>query len=112
MEEKFCKGVGVNVTPPPSLGSDGVEKIRERVSKFSNGIGLDGYARVDAMYYPKTDELILIEVNSLPGLSSATVTFTQALITPELHLAPSEFLEHVMSVKQADSEPLNSMVGS
>lgn len=99
LEEKFCKGVGVNVTPPPTLDAAAVGSIRERVSRFANKLGIEGYARIDVMYYPVGDELVLIEVNSLPGLSSATVTFTQALVTPEVHLAPSEFLEAIMSAK-------------
>jgi hypothetical protein len=51
------------------------------------------------MYYIDSDELVLIEVNTLPGLSAATVTFTQALVTPGFEKAPSEFCEALMLVK-------------
>jgi D-alanine--D-alanine ligase len=96
LEEKFCKGVGINVTPPQQLSNEAVDTIRGRVAALANRIGLDGYARIDVMYYMKMDELVLIEINSLPGLSAATVTFTQALLTPGFNKPPSEFLETLM----------------
>lgn len=98
IEEKFCKGVGVNVTPPRGLGPAALDSVRDRVERFANGLGLDGYARIDLMYYIQQDELVLIEVNSLPGLSAATVTFTQALLTPDVHLAPAEFCETLIAL--------------
>jgi D-alanine--D-alanine ligase len=96
LEEKFCKGVGINVTPPQQLSKEAVDAIRGRVAELANRIGLDGYARIDVMYYVRKDELVLIEINSLPGLSAATVTFTQALLTPGFNKPPSEFLETLM----------------
>ena len=99
LEEKFCKGFGINVTPPQQLSADSVNSIRKRVAALANGFGLDGYARVDVMYYIEADELVLIEVNTLPGLSAATVTFTQALLTPGFNKPPSEFLETLMQHK-------------
>ena len=98
LEEKFCKGVGVNVTPPADLPAAIVEDLRARIGLFANAMGIRGYARIDWMYYVDRDELVLIEVNSLPGLSMATVTFTQALVTPGITMAPSEFLEAIMQV--------------
>jgi D-alanine-D-alanine ligase len=99
VEEKFCKGGGINLTPPPALSSVQIESIQERVTEFANRLGLDGYSRIDAMYFPDRDELVLIEINSLPGLSPATVTFTQALLTPGIRKRPSEFLQELISVK-------------
>ena len=99
VEEKFCKGGGTNLTPPPSFSSEMVYSIQKRISAFSNQLGIDGYARIDAMYNIKSDELILIEVNSLPGLSPATVTFTQALVTPGIRKKPSEFLKTLVDLK-------------
>lgn len=98
LEEKFCKGVGVNVTPPTAIDDAKVQALRGRIAAIANGLGVRGYARIDLMYYLEADELVLIEVNSLPGLSMATVTFTQALVTPGIAMPPSEFLEAIIAV--------------
>jgi UDP-N-acetylmuramate--alanine ligase len=98
VEEKFCKGIGRNLTPPPILTQQQIMSIRERIARYANAIGIEGYARIDVFYIPPKDELILIEVNSLPGLSMATVTFTQAAVTPEFKMRPSEFLEAVVEL--------------
>ncbi|MET0269923.1 MAG: hypothetical protein ABW173_05795, partial [Sphingomonas sp.] len=101
LEEKFAKGVGVNVTPPNGLSADRVADLRRRIAAMANALGIRGYARIDLMYYLERDELVLIEVNSLPGLSMATVTFTQALVTPGIAMPPSEFLEALIDVGSA-----------
>lgn len=96
LDEKFHKGMGVNLTPPPMLSGDQVMGVRTRVAQFANAIGLANYARIDVMYHLPDDTLYLIEVNTLPGLTSATIIFTQALVTPELQLKPAEFLDHLI----------------
>ena len=98
VEEKFCKGIGRNLTPPPILTQQQITSIRARIAQYANAIGIEGYARIDVFYIPPKDELVLIEVNSLPGLSMATVTFTQAAVTPEIKMRPSEFLERVVEL--------------
>ncbi|MFT3929037.1 MAG: hypothetical protein QM709_01965 [Spongiibacteraceae bacterium] len=98
VEEKFCKGIGRNLTPPPILTPQQITSIRARIAQYANAIGIEGYARIDVFYIPPKDELVLIEVNSLPGLSMATVTFTQAAVTPEIKMRPSEFLERVVEL--------------
>ena len=98
LEEKFCKGIGVNLISPSDFDQKIVESIRQNVSYFANQLGLDGYARIDLMYRKPLDQLILIEVNTLPSLSVATVLFTQAYITKELNLSPSEFIDHIIDL--------------
>jgi D-alanine-D-alanine ligase len=99
LEEKFCKGVGVNITPSDKLSSEQIFSIQKRVIAFANSLKIDGYARIDLMYFIDSDDLVLIEVNTLPGLSSATVTFTQALVTENFQMPPSEFLESLIQIK-------------
>lgn len=98
LDEKFNKGVGINLTPPPALAAAAVSSIRERVKAFADGLGLSGYARIDIMYHVPDDLVYLIEVNTLPGLTSATIIFTQALTTPELRLKPSELLDRIVDL--------------
>lgn len=98
VEEKFCKGMGTNLTPPPELSEEALESVRERLGTLANALGLEGYARIDAIYDLGTDELYLIEVNTLPGMSAATVLFTQALFTPGVELAPAAFVRHLVEL--------------
>lgn len=96
LDEKFNKGMGVNLTPPPSLSESCVESIRQRVSAFANAFGLRNYARIDIMYHRDSDTIYLIEINTLPGLTAATILYTQALVTPGVHLKPSDFLSYLI----------------
>ena len=96
LDEKFNKGMGVNLTPPPSLSEAQVASIRRRVSKFANAFGLQNYARIDIMYHLPSDMVYLIEINTLPGLTAATILYTQALVTPEFQLKPGEFLDYLI----------------
>lgn len=98
LEEKFCKGFGANLTPPPELSEDEVESIRRRLATLANAVGVRGYARIDCMYDRVSRNISIIEINSLPGMTMATVTFTQGNITPGVSLKPSELLDEIMFV--------------
>lgn len=98
LDEKFNKGVGVNLTPPPRFDDEITESIRLRIKTFAEKLGIEGYARVDAMYHTTSDQLYLIEVNTLPGLTPATIIYTQAMLTPETRMKPSEFLGRIIEL--------------
>ena len=102
LEEKFCKGMGVNLTPPPGLTETRVASIRKRVESFVNAIEIAGYARIDCMYDKAKDQLYLIEINSLPGMSMATVTFTQASVTPQVNLQTEKFIDKLIGLGIAE----------
>jgi D-alanine-D-alanine ligase-like ATP-grasp enzyme len=95
--EKFCKGFGANLTPPPGFKEDVLRSIQDRIAEFATRLKLRGYARIDVVYHFEDDSLYLIEVNTLPGLSAATVLFSQALASPEVHADPLEFLTRIIS---------------
>lgn len=96
LEEKFCKGFGANLTPPPGLSTDEIDWIRRKIAACANGLGIKGYARIDCMFTKKPRRISVIEVNSLPGMTMATVTFTQANVTLGVELKPSEFIEEII----------------
>ena len=75
VEEKFQGGTGVNLTPPPDhiLAKEQKELLCEKIKFFANRIGVRGYARIDIFFSRKTNEIIVIEVNALPGLTPSTV---------------------------------------
>ncbi len=92
LDEKFHKGIGINLTPPQELSAQAIAAIRKSVVKLAQALGIRGYARIDAFYELHSRTLRIIEVNTLPGLTVATVLYTQALVTPKLRLQPAELL--------------------
>lgn len=100
VEEKFQGGTGVNLTPPPPsiMKPAIVQKIRERIEKFAEEIGINGYCRIDAFAHVRTGELLVIEVNTLPGLTPSTVLYHQGL-AEEPAVYPQELLETLIKNK-------------
>lgn len=97
LEEKFQGGTGINITPPPApfVRPAAVKAARDKAEIVAQVLSLNGYARLDAFMNIKSGELIIIEVNTLPGLTPATVIFHQAMAeNPPLY--PKEFLEKIV----------------
>jgi hypothetical protein len=93
LEEKFQGGTGVNLTPvPPELIEASVlETIERRIASAANALGLEGFARVDAFADARNGDVVVIEANTVPGMTPSTVLFHQALAeTPSLE--PAAFL--------------------
>ncbi|MFA7253955.1 MAG: hypothetical protein WC107_05350 [Patescibacteria group bacterium] len=101
VEEKFQGGTGINITPPPReiLGLPKIEKIRNLIERFAEAIKVEGYARIDAFVNTKTGDVIIIEVNTLPGLTPSTVFYHQALAEPK-SMFPTEVLEKLIENKE------------
>lgn len=81
LEEKFQGGTGVNLTPPPAsiFKTEQIAMIREKIEKTAKALGIEGYARIDIFFNLRTNQTLVIEANSLPGLTASTVIFHQAL---------------------------------
>lgn len=93
LEEKFQGGTGVNLTPvPPELiDGDVLETIRRRIASAANALGIEGFARIDAFADVNTGDVVVIEANTVPGMTPSTVLFHQALAeTPSVE--PAAFL--------------------
>ena len=97
VEEKFQGGTGVNITPPPEniLSNECTAKIKKALEKVAKAINIENYCRIDIFANAQTNEIIVIEINTLPGLSPSTVLFQQAAkeATP---IMPIEFLENLV----------------
>ena len=101
LEEKFLAGEGQNITP--AIYSMDLDKnkqmlleVQEQLKKAAKILNIEGYCRIDAfvrVFEDKPLEVIFIEVNSLPGLTPATVIFHQAALNG---YKPVEFLNKII----------------
>jgi aminotransferase len=101
VEEKFQGGTGVNITPPPAdiISTKNLNKVKKLVEEVAKKIGIRGYARIDIFTQIQTGNIILIEVNTLPGLTPSTVIYHQALAESE-PIFPKQFLELLIQTKK------------
>jgi D-alanine-D-alanine ligase len=85
LEEKFLAGEGQNLTPA-RFGDDYetiATKVKADLERVARILHVEGYARIDAfvrIYDDNRVETIIIEVNSLPGMTPATCIFHQSAI--------------------------------
>jgi D-alanine--D-alanine ligase len=103
LEEKFQGGTGINLTPPPRdiLSDLATEKIKCLIEKAAQALGIQNYARLDIFFNRFTEKMILIEANTLPGLTPSTVIYHQAL-AEEPSLTPLDLLDKIISSKLND----------
>lgn len=101
LEEKFLAGQGQNITPA-RYSSDPEENrrissaVKAELEKAARVLKVEGYARIDAfvrIYPDKQVEVLVIEVNSLPGMTPATCIFHQAAIN---HYKPYDFIDKLI----------------
>ena len=101
LEEKFLAGEGQNITPARfSKDKEGQKRIslqvRETLEKTARILNVEGYCRIDAFVRIFSDgrvETIIIEINSLPGMTPATCIFHQAAIDG---MRPLEFMDAIL----------------
>ena len=100
IEEKFLPGQGENQTPAP-LPAATLDYIRTTIERVYSALNLKGYARIDCFYQdaatsPTGEErVIILEVNTLPGMTPATCIFHQAA---ELGIKPMEFVDKIVQL--------------
>jgi D-alanine--D-alanine ligase len=97
LEEKFQGGTGVNLTPPPDsiVTADQIKLIKDKIVKTAAALGIQGYARIDIFFNLRSNQTMIIEANSLPGLTASTVIFHQAL-AEQPPMPPSVFLSKLV----------------
>lgn len=100
VEEKFQGGTGVNITPPPEdlISKAALSGIQKRFEKLSLYLGVKDYVRYDLFYHLEKDEIIVIEMNTLPALTPSTVLYHQMLATGYAS-SPTKGLERLLSLQ-------------
>ncbi|MGE3622865.1 MAG: hypothetical protein AB7H77_03175 [Bdellovibrionales bacterium] len=99
LEEKFQGGTGINLTPPPAniVTPDQIGLIRGKIECAARALRIEGYARIDIFFNVTGNQTMVIEANTLPGLTASTVIFHQALEEqPPMH--PRRFLEKLVEL--------------
>ncbi|MDX1684060.1 MAG: D-alanine--D-alanine ligase [Saprospiraceae bacterium] len=102
LEEKFLAGQGQNITPARLRTSDYdydyiSERVKSDLKRAVEILGIEGYARVDAFVKVSSDgrvDTIIIEINSLPGMTPATCIYHQAALEG---MKPYDFIDKILT---------------
>lgn len=100
IEEKFLPGAGENQTPAP-LPHETLALVQRTMEFAYKALNCKGYARIDCFYQTAAqsptgkERVIILEVNTLPGMTPATVIFHQAA---ELGIKPMEFITKIVEL--------------
>lgn len=92
MQEKFLPGAGENKTPAP-ISQEAALKVKQTIEAVYKAVGCKGYARIDCFYEQQTNNVVIIEINTLPALTPATCLFHQAA---ELGITPMELIDTII----------------
>lgn len=99
LEEKFQGGTGINLTPPPAtiMSEDALQRCKKTIEVMANTLGLEGFSRIDAFVNVRSGEVLLIEVNTVPGMTPSTVLIHQAL-AEEPPVYPHKFFRSLLDL--------------
>ena len=79
LQQKFQSGVGTNLALDLFAGPEAAESVRRRVEEVARAFDIEGYAVLDVFWDRVEDVVHLLEINSLCGLTEATVFYSQWL---------------------------------
>ncbi|XP_031095493.1 uncharacterized protein LOC115999733 [Ipomoea triloba] len=99
LEEKFQGGTGINLTPPPPsiISSGALERCKQHIELIANNLQLEGFSRIDAFVHVDSGEVLIIEVNTIPGMTPSTVLIHQAL-AEESPMYPHDFFRFLLDL--------------
>lgn len=100
IEEKFLPGAGENQTPA-LLPQPAIQLIQTAASGVYEAVGCRGYVRIDCFYQSaeesptKEPRVVILEINTLPGLTPATCLFHQAA---EIGIKTMDFIDLIVQL--------------
>ena len=98
IEEKFLPGAGENQTPA-LLATHVLQLVQKTMEEVYQAVQCKGYARIDCFYQAAqqsptgTERVVIIEINTLPGMTPATCIFHQAA---EIGMKPMDFIDAII----------------
>jgi D-alanine--D-alanine ligase len=98
IEEKFLPGAGENQTPAP-LPAATLRLVQDTMEKVYTALDCKGYVRIDCFYQTAeqsptgNERVVILEINTLPGLTPATCIFHQAA---EIGMRPMDFIDAIV----------------
>jgi len=111
LEEKFLAGEGQNITParyaPDPVERQRIsEEVKAELRRVAEVLDIQGYARIDAFVRVRQNgavEVLIIEVNSLPGMTPATCIFHQTALAG---YTPYQFIDQILEFGKKRAENL------
>ena len=109
LEEKFLAGEGQNITPAryapdPTEQQRISQEVKQVLHRVAEVLHVEGYARIDAFVRVRASgavEVVIIEVNSLPGMTPATCIFHQTALAG---YTPYQFVDSILEFGKARRE--------
>ena len=106
LEEKFLAGEGQNITPAryapdPAERQRISNEVKAVLRRVAEVLDIQGYARIDAFVRVRPTgavEVLIIEVNSLPGMTPATCIFHQTALAG---YTPYAFIDRILEFGKA-----------
>jgi D-alanine-D-alanine ligase len=106
LEEKFLAGEGQNITPAryapdPAERQRISNEVKAVLRRVAEVLDIQGYARIDAFVRVRPAgevEVLIIEVNSLPGMTPATCIFHQTALAG---YTPYQFIDRILEFGKA-----------
>ena len=112
IEEKFLPGAGENQTPAP-LPAAALLLVQKTMEAVFKAVGAKGYVRIDCFYQTaqqspsKQERVIVLEINTLPGMTPATCIFHQAA---EIGMKPMDFIDLIITLGFEEHTPQNKTI--
>lgn len=111
LEEKFLAGEGLNITPArfskdPVAYEQIMQQVKRDLEQAARTLHVTGYCRIDAfvrIFPDNRAETIVIEINSLPGMTPATCIFHQAALH---NYKPYDFIDKILTFSFSKKESL------
>ncbi|EKD56061.1 MAG: hypothetical protein ACD_58C00306G0010 [uncultured bacterium] len=93
LEDKFLPG-GAEMITPAKISNDDTKKAQGTAVKVCKTLDLIGYPRID-MFLTDDNRLVVLEANTLPGITPSTMIFHQAA---EIDLSPTDYISRIIEL--------------
>lgn len=93
LQDKFLPG-GAEMITPARLSPEMTKKVGETAVSVCKALNIIGYPRMD-MFVTNEDEVVVLEPNTLPGITPSTMVFHQAA---EVGMSPQDFLDKIIQL--------------